>query len=1076
VSMAYPQDGSTTQIRLGPEDVPFPVGRINFIAQGNPGDLAKFCVVPKEFPAGDFVQQFFQNACGLARPKVLISVTGGAQDFTMLSSKLEQIFSRGLLRAAQNTTAWIVTGGLDSGVMKFVGDAVRDQDADVPCIGIATYSKVINKELLMSGATVSYTPEKPNDAVSAALNPNHTHFVLVDSKVDNWGEEITFRTALEDFISREWRVPMVLVAVNGGPGTVQTVVDGVKQKFPTIIVEGSGRASDAIACYLKHKADPARNSLEEWNKFLGGVKPAQHPQYVANMEVLHTNRKYVTIFNPNENATEDMDKAILRSILTIHADSGFKQKLSLGVQWGRADLIEELLQQDDSTMAAQEKVNALNSALQKSLKLNQPEIYELLVSKGADKSTINLYKLYSQPDIQYQIKRLIPFAGLISSTDFMPKSPMTEKTPLKKSADKMFIDKTGLELAKNILNSISPMYATLLVDNKVTFTDVLVWAILVDRYDLAQAVWRQTTLPVHSALIACHLYKTLGDWFQGEEEYQERFSWFEAEALKVLAELDYEVAVDVLEWKWQELNDTDALELSELGDCKDFFSHAYVQRYLDDKFYSDEHGRIPPGTKMWRVMTLVLFPIMIASSGYYHAAVDTNNRAPTNFLNFYNLPIVKLISSTLSYIIFLGLLTANILLIDPNDKNYHIEWYEVLLWIWLFASLIEEVVQFWEDRKDYFTLLSNRMDAVMYALLVVYFILRMLALEFQRSGLQTAYTDVLVIATIACFLRVMNVFAFSKSLGPLFFVIIRLFNDVWQWLFIFLLFMISFQAGIFAFTRQAGDGNPWEVYPNGTMGSAFTAILGDLGDNTMNLMVQTRLGVIVILIYSLITQVMLVNLLIAMMGDTYSNVKENSDKEWKFYRYSLVIDYITSSAYPPPFNLVLGPITFIQARIRATTVKARLEAINIKGFNELELSRSLNGIERDRDVELHGSKTIVKMKLAKEKVLEQEASEELDTLRTVSSVVREHMRILNTQRDSDRLYLEHNMQTILSTLTTLQTQIDAIAKSTGVNLTPNNNTPPPPSPGAGPSSATTSQSARTTTSEISSPVPPSPSI
>jgi hypothetical protein len=43
--------------------------------------------------------------------------------------------------------------------------------------------------------------------------------------------------------------------------------------------------------------------------------------------------------------------------------------------------------------------------------------------------------------------------------------------------------------------------------------------------------------------------------------------------------------------------------------------------------------------------------------------------------------------------------------------------------------------------------------------------------------------------------------------------------------------------------------------------------------------------------------------------------------------------------------------------------------------------------------------------------LEKEADEELDTLHTVS-VIREHMRILNTQRDSDRLYLERNMQVI----------------------------------------------------------------
>jgi hypothetical protein len=38
--------------------------------------------------------------------------------------------------------------------------------------------------------------------------------------------------------------------------------------------------------------------------------------------------------------------------------------------------------------------------------------------------------------------------------------------------------------------------------------------------------------------------------------------------------------------------------------------------------------------------------------------------------------------------------------------------------------------------------------------------------------------------------------------GPLFFVIIRLFWDVWQWLLIFSLFMISFQLGIFALARR----------------------------------------------------------------------------------------------------------------------------------------------------------------------------------------------------------------------------------------------------------------------------------
>jgi hypothetical protein len=116
-----------------------------------------------------------------------------------------------------------------------------------------------------------------------------------------------------------------------------------------------------------------------------------------------------------------------------------------------------------------------------------------------------------------------------------------------------------------------------------------------------------------------------------------------------------------------------------------------------------------------------------------------------------------------------------------------------------------------------------------------------------------------------------------------------------------------------------------------------------------------------------------------------------------------------------------------------------------------------------------------------DRVLEQEESEDLDTLHTVSSVVREHMRILNTQRDSDRLYLEHNMQSmvlfvfsffsrfliilidILNTLAHLQSQIEAIARATGTNLIHN----------GGPS---TTANIASSSASGPPPVPPSPSL
>ena len=64
------------------------------------------------------------NIWDLQPPKLLISVTGGAQNFRLKSS-LKEAFRKGLVKAALSTQAWISTGGSYAGVMKHVGEAVR---------------------------------------------------------------------------------------------------------------------------------------------------------------------------------------------------------------------------------------------------------------------------------------------------------------------------------------------------------------------------------------------------------------------------------------------------------------------------------------------------------------------------------------------------------------------------------------------------------------------------------------------------------------------------------------------------------------------------------------------------------------------------------------------------------------------------------------------------------------------------------------------------------------------------------------------------------------------------------------
>ena len=47
-------------------------------------------------------------------------------------------------------------------------------------------------------------------------------------------------------------------------------------------------------------------------------------------------------------------------------------------------------------------------------------------------------------------------------------------------------------------------------------------------------------------------------------------------------------------------------------------------------------------------------------------------------------------------VLFLALLTANVIQSIPG--RYAIEWYEICLWIWIFALLIEEGMQYFADK------------------------------------------------------------------------------------------------------------------------------------------------------------------------------------------------------------------------------------------------------------------------------------------------------------------------------------------------------------------------------------------
>lgn len=86
----------------------------------------------------------------LQRPQLILSVTGGAQKFT-IPLRMKKAFKRGLIKAAASTGAWIITGGTNTGVMRLVGEAVADEfhTCNLTVLGIASWGKIAFREQMM---------------------------------------------------------------------------------------------------------------------------------------------------------------------------------------------------------------------------------------------------------------------------------------------------------------------------------------------------------------------------------------------------------------------------------------------------------------------------------------------------------------------------------------------------------------------------------------------------------------------------------------------------------------------------------------------------------------------------------------------------------------------------------------------------------------------------------------------------------------------------------------------------------------------------------------------------------------
>ncbi|XP_025025390.1 transient receptor potential cation channel subfamily M member 6 isoform X5 [Python bivittatus] len=347
----------------------------------------------------DQVLQLMIKEWQMEFPRLVISVHGGIQNFK-LPSKVVQIFSKGLVKAAETTGAWILTEGINTGVSKHVGDALKCHASQylrkICAIGIAPWGIIENqRELIGKDVVCLYqTLGNPLSKLST-LNSMHSHFILVDDgTVGKYGSEMKLRRNLEKYLSLQkihtrmgQGVPLVGLVVEGGPNEILTVWEYVRDKpaVPVVICEGTGRAADLLAFTHKHTADDTNwnSQLKEeillmiQNSFSFGQKQSHH-LFKILMECMEY-RDSITIFDAESEEHQDMDLAILTALLKgTHISA--PDQLNLALAWNRLDIAKKHI----LVYGQHWKVGSLEQAMQDALVMDRVEFVKLLIEHGVN--------------------------------------------------------------------------------------------------------------------------------------------------------------------------------------------------------------------------------------------------------------------------------------------------------------------------------------------------------------------------------------------------------------------------------------------------------------------------------------------------------------------------------------------------------------------------------------------------------------------------------------------------------------------------------------------------------------------
>ncbi|KAL3837257.1 hypothetical protein ACJMK2_022625, partial [Sinanodonta woodiana] len=441
------------------------------------------------------------------------------------------------MRNSDICDAWIITGGTHVGVAKHVGEAVKydrfncENEDDIVAIGIAPWGVIHNKELLekkQRSGPVQYTIDDKPKEHERFLNPNHSHFILVDNGTQHQFEtETTLRAALElkcktgitdDFES----IPVVLLVIDGGPRILKRVKNALLENIRVVIVKDSGRVADLLAYAVKNaeeseyfSKDDKGNSIRKTKKTLKKIQrtymyKAMKGTKFCEMKDIHNNIKeieacldkfeLINIFELG-GGDEDLYNTMINAVLKAN-ESDLVEQLRVALDWNLIDFARSEIFTADKRW----EPGSLDDIMVSAIQSNHVDFVELLLQNRFNIKTFlteeRLLKLYNGLPPESTLKNLLQSITKNKKNKPVQSFNMEEVGKLiTHLLDDCYLQHYRSNSGKNVQNEEATF------ENP--FLHLLIWAVLNNQQDMAKIFWKNGWDSIAAALLAHALFSAM---------------------------------------------------------------------------------------------------------------------------------------------------------------------------------------------------------------------------------------------------------------------------------------------------------------------------------------------------------------------------------------------------------------------------------------------------------------------------------------------------------------------------------------------------------------------------------------